>query len=492
MKKFLSLCLSVLMVCCFCVNLKTDAVSFTPDFEIKSSAGILISLDTDAVLYQKNADVQYMPGSMVQIMTAIVVLENCTDLSQPITADSALYTLFTNSEYPEDVRYADIKNGDVLTVEELLYAMMLTSSAEASVILANEFGGGSPASFVNMMNQKAQELGCENTNFTNATGLYSAAQLTTARDMAIITQYALQNDIFKRIATADSFSPATPNQDRHDASWTWSHSNTMMSSANPYYTPGVEGIKTANLSAQGRNIVTQATRDGNTFLVILMAAPFEDTAGELQYYHLEDAAALLEWAFAHFEYKTILSENTELGQIPVENGEGKNYVLVRPAKPYMALWYDMADMASIVQEVKLKDNVSAPVQEGDVLGTVTLKFSGEEIVTIDLIATSSVELSNYKYYLTLIQHFPKTPWLMKAVLISLLLCSIYIVICLYAHICYKNKLKPIEPIHLKPKASAVKREAAKKQKAQSKRRSAPNRTAPVQHQTDQETQTPTE
>ncbi len=468
MKKILSLCLSVLMVCCFCVNLKSEAISFTPNFEIKSAAGVLINLDTDAVLYQKNADAKYMPGSLVQIMAAIVVLENCSDLNQQITADSALYTHFTNSEYPEDVRYADIKNGDVLTVEELLYAMLLTSSCEAAVILANEFGGGSPAAFVNMMNQKAAELGCQNTNFTNVTGLYSAAQMTTANDLAIITQYALKNDVFERIATTASYSPSTPNLERHEMDWTWNHSNTMMSSSNPYYTAGVAGIKTANLTAQGRNIITKATRDGNTFLVILLAAPFEDSSGELQYYHLEDAAALFEWAFAHFEYKTILSENTELGQIPVENGEGKSYVLVKPEKAYMALWYDMADMASIVQEVSLYQNVSAPVNEGDKLGTVTLKFSGEEIVTIDLVATSSVELSNYKYYMALVQHFPKTPWLMKAVLLSLLLSGIYIMICIYAHICYKEKLKPIEPIHLKPKASAIKREAAQRRSKERK------------------------
>ncbi len=478
MKRFLSIYLSLVLVVCFCGNLRTSAVSFTPNFEIKSAAGILINTDTDAVLYQKNADTQYMPGSMVQIMTAIIVLEQCNDLSQQITADSALYTHFTNAEYPDDVRYADIKNGDVLSVEELLYAMMLTSSCEAAVILSNEFGGGSPAAFVNMMNQKATELGCTNTNFTNATGLYSAAQKTTVNDMAIITQYALENDVFKRIATAGSFSPYTPNLDRHDANWSWTHSNTMMSSANPYYTAGVEGIKTANLSAQGRNIVTQATRDGNTFLVILMAAPFEDAAGELQYYHLEDASALFEWAFAHFEYQTILSENTELGQIPVENGEGKSYVLVKPERAYMAMWYDMADLASIVQEVTLKENVTAPIKEGDPLGTVTLKFSGEEITTINLVATSSVELSKYKYYIALVQHFPKSPWLMKAVLISLLLCAIYIVICVYAHICYKEKLKPITPVHLKPKASAVKREAAKadaRRKKRQQQRSAPSR-----------------
>lgn len=460
MKKLLSFCMSVLIFCCFCTNLHGQALNFTPNFEIRSQAALLMSLDTDTVLYQKNADTQYMPGSLVQIMTAVVVLENCQDLRTNITADSGLYTQFSTTEYPDDLRFADIKDGNVLSVEELLYAMLLTSSAEAAILLANHFGNGSVPNFVQMMNEKAKELGCTQTNFTNPTGIYSAAQKTTVADLAIITKYALSLGRFEDIATANTFSTYTPNE-TPSTGWTWTHSNTMIEATSPYYVKGVKGLKTANMTVQGRSIVCEASRDGNSYLIILMAAPFEDSDGDLQYYHQADAANLLNWAFEHFSYQTILSENTELGQIKVENGDGSDYVLVKPKNAFMTLWYDSADMASIVQEVTLEKTVSAPVDAGDKLGEVVLKFAGEEIAAIDLVATSTVKLSPFKYYMALIQHFPKTDWLIRAVIISILLCAIYIALCIYAHVCHQQRLKPVQPVHLKPSTSGVKREAAR-------------------------------
>ncbi|MDE5564470.1 MAG: D-alanyl-D-alanine carboxypeptidase, partial [Oscillospiraceae bacterium] len=190
-KKILSFCVSLVLMCCFCVNITGRAVLFTPDFDINSSAGLLVNLDTDEVLYRKNSDTQYMPGSLVQIMEAVVVLENCTNLSMRIIADASLYNGLSQSEYAEDMRYADIKDGDILTVEELLYALMLTSSCEAAVLLANQFGNGSIPNFITMMNDKAAELGCTQTSFTNVTGMYDVGQKTTANDLALITKYAL-------------------------------------------------------------------------------------------------------------------------------------------------------------------------------------------------------------------------------------------------------------------------------------------------------------
>ncbi|MBE6848832.1 MAG: D-alanyl-D-alanine carboxypeptidase [Ruminococcus sp.] len=459
MKKILSFCMSILVFCCFCTNLQGRALNFTPNFEIRSQAALLMSLDTDTVLYQKNADKQYMPGSLVQIMTAIVVLENCPNLRTNITADASLYTQFTTTEYPDDLRLADIKDGNILSVEELLYAMLLTSSAEAAILLANHFGNGNVSNFVQMMNDKAQELGCTNTNFSNPTGIYSPSQKTTAADLATITKYALSLGRFEDIATASSFSTYTPNEGT--SGWTWAHSNTMIEASSYYHVKGVKGLKTANMTTQGRSIICEASRDGNSYLIVLLAAPFEDSDGDLQFYHQADAANLLNWAFEHFSYQTILSESTELGQIKVENGDGSDYVLVKPAKSFMTLWYDSADVASIVQEVTLDKTVSAPVNAGDKLGEVVLKYSGEQIAAIDLVATSSVKLSPFKYYFALVQHFPKTAWLIRAVIISILLCAIYIALCIYAHICHQQRLKPVQPVHLKPSTSGVKREAAR-------------------------------
>ena len=461
MKRILSICLSLAMVCCFFVyNLPAKAVTFTPSFDIHSSAGLLINLDTNEVIYQKNSDTQYMPGSLVQIMEAIVVLEHCNNLSMRITADEALYDTFRDSEYADDLRYADIKNHDILTVEELLYALMLTSSCEAAVLLANQFGNGSISNFVQMMNDKAAELGCTQTTFTNVTGEYSTGQKTTANDLALIMKHALSLGRFETIACATYFRPTSPNPERHDEEWIWTHSNLMTQETSTHYMENVRGIKTANLSRQGRNIITKASRDGNNFMVILLAAPFEDGEGNLQYYHMDDAKALFEWVFEHFSFRTLLSDNTELGQVTVNNSEGANYVLVKPEKAFGTLWYDQADETSIVQDIELRENVTAPVKKGEVLGTVTLKFSGEEIARVNLIATSGVELSKFKYYTALVKHFPKTPWLTRAIMFSIVFGLIYIALCVYSHIQYLQR-KKTAPIHLRPNSSAARKEARK-------------------------------
>ena len=460
-KRVASLVLSLLLICCFCLEMPAKAISFTPNFDINSAAGLLINLDTKEVIYQKNADTQYMPGSLVQIMEAVVVLENCKNLGTRITADKALYDKYADTLYPDDVRYADIKDHDVLTVEELLYAMMLTSSIEASVMLANQFGNGSMPAFVDMMNQKARDIGCTQTHFTNVTGLYDSGQKTTANDLARIMEYALGNSKFEQIATAYSFKPFSPNLERHDDTWIWTHSNVMALPGNASYVEGVKGVKTANLTAQGRNIITISSRDGSSFMAILLAAPFEDKNGKLQYYHIDDAKALFEWAYSHFNFKTLLSDSTELGQVTVKNGRNSDYVLVKPISSFGMLWYDLADVNSITQEIDLRKTVSAPVKKGDILGSVTLKFSGEEISTVDLVATSNVELSKLKYYMALIKYFPKTDWLTRAILFSILLCAVYIALCLYSHIQYLKRRQPVTPVHLKPNSAAVKREARK-------------------------------
>lgn len=440
----------------------TKAVSFNMQAALHSESAILVNLDCDTVIYEKNADTMQMPGPLVNIMTAVVCIENCPDLTQEVTVNEDVYSDLYNVQYKDDLRYADIYDGDVLTYYDLLYAMMLTSSVEASSTIAYNIGGASISNFVQLMNDKAAELGLASTHFTNATGMYSTDQYTTARDMAKLTQYALKVPHFEEISTAYSREPSIRDPEHHPDrdSWKWYHSNTMMDSeSEKYYYPGARGIKTGNLEIGGRNIVTIAGRDGNNYLAVAMKAPINDSEGEVAFYHLEDAETMFNWAFNHFSYKVILPETAELGEIPVSLADGNDYVLARPKEEISMLWVDDVDV-SLINRDKIEwnvDSLQAPVKKGDLLGKVTLEYSGEEIATVDLIAVSDVNRSALKYNIYAAKMFPKSKWFKKAFIITGILCGIYILLCVYSYVLFKQRQKPLKPIYAVPKVNKPKK-----------------------------------
>ncbi len=446
MKKFLSaLAALVMTVPLICVS-NANAINFTLKTPLQSESVILINRDTNTVINEKNADKQQMPGPLVNIMTAVVTLENCDNLNQEITMNEEIYSdILYDSEYPDDVRTADIRNGDVFTVTDLLYAMMLTSSMEASQTLAYYIGGSDINNFVNVMNQKAQELGLENTHFTNATGLYDKDQYTTARDMAKLTEYALTVPLFEDISTTYEYKPSVPNDTNHEDfnSWTWKHSNEMMNPESDSYYNAAKGIKTANLQNGGRSIISLASKDGNNYLAVLMNSPVSDADGNLVYYHIDDAITLFDWAFTHISYQVLLSDTAEVGEIPVELADGNDYVLARPKEEFSLLWYDEID-TSVVNKYDIKwykKSLQAPVKKGDPLGEVTLKYNGEELGTVELVAVSDVNRSKSKYNLYAIKKFPSSKWFRTALTVSFVLCALYILMCIYSYIVFKNNQK---------------------------------------------------
>ena len=244
-------------------SFKADALTFTPNVPVSSQAAVLYNMDIGSIVYEKNADMKEMPAALTQIMTAVIVLESCENISEErITAVTSMFSQFVEYEPQSDLRYAGINAEDTLTVEDLLYAMMLTSSCEASIMLATHFGGTESA-FVEKMNAKAEALNMTNTRFTNATGLYSARQVSTARDLMTLLDYAMKVPRFEAIACATSYTPPTAAALGKEEKWNWTHSNTMYQASDNYYCNGVRGIKTGNLESGGRCIACKASRDGN-------------------------------------------------------------------------------------------------------------------------------------------------------------------------------------------------------------------------------------
>lgn len=433
----------------------TQAVNFTLKDTINSESAMLINLDSDTTIHEKNADTKQMPGPLVNIMTAVVCIEQCPNLNDEVTIDEDIYSYLFDTENYEDVRFTDIIDGDVLTYMDLLYAMMLTSSMEASETIAYHIGGENVEVFVQKMNEKAKEIGLESTHFTNATGMYNADQYTTARDMAKLTKYALTLPHFDKICSTYSYTPVVPNLERHKNhnEWIWTDTNLMMDPNSDYYYAGARGVKTGNLEAYGRNIVSLASKDGHNYLAVALKSPMEDERGNTTFYHLDDARYLFNWAFKNFSYQVILAETAEIGEIPVQLAEGSGYVLAKPKEEVSLLWCNEIELSLINRSniTWYKKELQAPVKKGEPLGKVTLEYSGEPLATVEIIAVSDVERSWSKYNLYAAKMFPQSVWFKKALIISIMLCVIYILVCIYSYFVFKNNTKPLKPKYAVPK-----------------------------------------
>ena len=425
-----AVCTAVVMLCSLPAQ-SAKALTFTPNSTVQSDAAVLMNLDVGEIVYEKNADRKEYPAALSQIMTAVIVLENCPDISSvSITATEGMTNALNNEEHQSELRRAGILPGDTLTVEDLLYAMMLTSSCEADYMLSEHFGG-SIEGFVTMMNEKAAALGMENTRFTTAGQLYSPRQLTTAHDMMKLLSYAMTLPRFETIACANTYTPAGAAAAGKTEVWSWSHSNLMVDASSDYYCNGVRGIKTGNSEDGGRSIACKASRDGINYLLICMNAPMTDPDGENHFYHLEDAANILDWAFLHLSFQEKLNEMTERGEIKVKDAKGKiDFVKVRPIAGYSCIWCD-TNSTDVHFIDDWPSEIEAPVYVGEKLGTVSVMLSGEKLAEIDVVASYTVERSFWKYNLHQIPGFFTLHQVKRILILGIVLSLVYIGLCVF-------------------------------------------------------------
>lgn len=409
MKK-ISLFLAVMIIISIISVLPVSAVTFTPTAEIYSDSAYMINLDTHTVIYEKNPQKKEYPASLTKIMTAILTLEHISDLKNTkITAPAYVF----DELYQSGASTADFRPYEEATAEELMYGMLLQSACEAASILGDYVGGNSLSNFVDMMNQKATELGCKNTHFVNAHGLFDANQYTTAEDMAIITNYALSLPRFKEIA--DTYSYQIGPSNKHSEPRNVTHTNLMMNKTSQYYYPYIRGIKTGTLDESGRCLISTASKDGYNYLLVVMNSPLKDSEGNTAMYHFADTKNLYEWAFKNFSYTTLLKDSEEVGEVPIEFSNGKDYVLVHPTTSFTTLWPSTVSPSTIQKVIKLDENVIAPVTKGQKLGTIELKIKGETLTKVDLVASDSIERSSLKYNLHLAKQFTSSIWFKIAI-----------------------------------------------------------------------------
>lgn len=365
----------------------TASATFTPDQEINSQAAYLVNMDSGEVLYAKNEDQQIIPASLTKIMTAIIVLEEEDDLNRIITAPSYVFDEFVGI----GVSTADFRAGEQIRVIDLLYGLLLQSACEAGNILADYYGGGNIQTFIDKMNTKAQELGATNTHFVNAHGLDAEGQVTTAKDMYLITKYALSLDHFEEIScTALYEAPAT---NIHTEPRYFVHTNLMMNEyrGGSYYYEPIKGIKTGT-DGGVKNLVSMASKNGFNYLLVTLGAP--DVDGDNLCF--KDTKYLYEWAFNGFSYKTVLKSTETVGTTKIRLSSETDTLQLAPAEDLTLLLPNDVDISSVQQILNVPESVDAPVNKGDEIGTMQLKLNDEVIGETKVVAATSVS-KNFIY-----------------------------------------------------------------------------------------------
>ncbi len=317
--------------------------------ETSAGAAILIHADTGEALYEHNADERMLIASTTKIMTALVVLENCSE-DESVKIDARSAGMEGSSMY--------ICEGEEYTVGELLYGLMLASGNDAASALAIH-AAGSEEAFAALMNEKAAELGLEDTHFANPHGLDAADHYSTARDMARITAYAMENEAFARIA--GSRRAVVHGREIYN------HNRLL----GEY--PGCIGVKTGYTMAAGRALVSCAERDGARYICVTLSDRDD----------WRDHSALYDWAFGSYEYREVISPDT-LYRVSAVNCAG-SYALARAESAAYALAERGSPEAELTLE--LAPFVIAPLEAGERAGRIYAYAGGELIAARDLVFT---------------------------------------------------------------------------------------------------------
>ncbi len=364
------------------------------DWEVEAKAALLIDPETGELLYARNIHDKLYPASLTKVMTALLVLEAIE--AGTLTMDTVLVASEAAvGDIPNDASSAGIVVGEELTVEQLLHCILVVSANEACNILA-EGVCGNVDDFVALMNERAAQLGCENTHFMTTNGLHSVDHYTTAWDLHLITMEAMKHEVFLRICNT-KFCEVPPTNMRKD-SRRYSTTNHLISTARQrhYLYEGASGVKTGYTSAAGSCLIATAKRSGRSLLCVVLGGDrISRGDGVVDDWAFSETVKLFDYGFDGFHRAVILETSELIDEVSVTLSQEQNTVKVHPAESIERLIPSDIGPEDIERTITLyADSVEAPVTKGDVLGEITLSYNGTVYATVQLLADESVTRSN--------------------------------------------------------------------------------------------------
>ena len=420
MKKYIRRAAALATALVLTLSLCLPAAFALDDPQPHCTAAIVVDGDNNEVLYDYNAYEKRYPASVTKIMTTLVVLRAIDagelTLETQVTASKEAVTL------PEGSSTAGIVEGEVLTIEQLLYCDLVPSGNEACNILAEALCGSEEA-FVERMNETAEDLGMTGTHFANPHGLHDPDHYTTAYDIYLMASAAMEYEIFRKIVSTPTYTiPATNmNEERVLHSTNGLISNWYV--IGNTYSKAI-GIKTGYTEEAGRCLASAATDEqGRTFYCVVLGSEYaQDESGNWHFYSFSESSRLLEWAFDNFTRTTLLSETSEnvIREVPVTLSADTGHVLVQPVGSIEATVPEY-DPTKAELKMDLPESLEAPIQKGQVVGSVSLIYNGINYGSLDMVATDDVARSDFQYTMKVISDTWALWWVKLLVILAVVL-----------------------------------------------------------------------
>lgn len=365
----------------FAVATEETNIDDTSDhLEIFGEGAILIDGNSGQILYEKNPHLQLYPASTTKIMTAILAIElgNMEDI---VTVDQEVVDL-------TDGTHIALEPGEQATLDELLKVMLIGSANDAALAIAKHISGSIDV-FIELMNNKAKEIGAKNTNFVNPNGLHDDNHVSTAYDLALIGQYAMKNDTFRNIVKEYIYT-LEPTNKKEEPRFLKSNNRLIYSSRKinvngdiiPTKYEGANGIKTG-FTKKAQSCLVSSVENNNGYLI---AVVLKSDGQNL----FSDTHKLFNYGFENFENKQLTFKNEFVENFPIKNGN-PSYIagVVKENLFYNAKKGESQD---IKKEIKLVENLELPLKKGDKIGTLEYYIGDNLVGDVDIVSTADVEV----------------------------------------------------------------------------------------------------
>lgn len=355
----------------FCLFINVDAL------ELNSKNVVLYNLNENKIIYEENKDELTSIASLTKIMTTLVAAENIEDWNKKVTLNYKVFEGLAEA----NAAVIGLRIGQTVTYNDLIYGMFLASGADATRAIAIAISG-SEENFVKLMNEKAKELKLENTVFKNTTGLEEVGQYSTVNDIAILLNKALENEKFKEVFKANSYTFS-------DKSMTVYSTLRKTASYYGFDVSYIEGAKTGYTLIAGRCLASIAYDDANDIRYLLVTTNAPTTTG---YYHVKDAVSIYNYYFDNYKYHNLVDKNDVVLTLPTKYGKVSE-VKIEALEDIKYYLNNSFNKEKVSLQYNGTDVITTKMNVGDKLGEIEISYEGEVLSSFEVFLDEEVEFS---------------------------------------------------------------------------------------------------